>query len=118
MRVDDPRIYLAVERTFLAWIRTAVAFLAFGVAIEKFDFFIKSLKLAYQVEIESGVLHHMGKILILIGLITLFIAKINFWRTLKKIKEEKYETHQKLYLIYGLIIILLAFFLLSYFWFL
>ncbi len=32
----DPRFTLANERTFLAWIRTALAFLAGGVAIEAF----------------------------------------------------------------------------------
>jgi putative membrane protein len=29
----DPRFSLANERTFLAWVRTALAFVAFGVAI-------------------------------------------------------------------------------------
>jgi putative membrane protein len=31
--VPDPRFSLANERTFLAWIRTALAFVAFGVAL-------------------------------------------------------------------------------------
>lgn len=33
----DPRFTLANERTFLAWTRTALAFLAGGIAIEAFD---------------------------------------------------------------------------------
>lgn len=33
----DPRFTLANERTFLAWIRTALAFLAGGVAVEAFS---------------------------------------------------------------------------------
>lgn len=33
----DPRFTLANERTFLAWIRTALAFLAGGIALEAFD---------------------------------------------------------------------------------
>ncbi len=32
----DPRFTLANERTFLAWIRTALAFIAAGVAVEAF----------------------------------------------------------------------------------
>lgn len=32
----DPRFTLANERTFLAWIRTALAFLAAGIAVEAF----------------------------------------------------------------------------------
>lgn len=34
----DPRFTLANERTFLAWIRTSLAFLAGGLAIEIFQF--------------------------------------------------------------------------------
>lgn len=34
----DPRFTLANERTFLAWIRTSLAILAAGVAIEEFQF--------------------------------------------------------------------------------
>lgn len=33
----DPRFTLANERTFLAWIRTALALIAAGVALESFD---------------------------------------------------------------------------------
>jgi putative membrane protein len=33
----DPRFTLANERTFLAWTRTSLAFLAAGVALEAFD---------------------------------------------------------------------------------
>ncbi|CAM3180403.1 DUF202 domain-containing protein [Corynebacterium godavarianum] len=33
----DPRFTLANERTFLAWTRTALAFLAGGIALEAFD---------------------------------------------------------------------------------
>ncbi|GGG47219.1 hypothetical protein GCM10011374_07040 [Kocuria dechangensis] len=32
----DPRFTLANERTFLAWIRTSLAFLAGGIAVEAF----------------------------------------------------------------------------------
>jgi putative membrane protein len=42
----DPRFTLANERTFLAWIRTALAFLAGGIAIEAFtaDIFIEPVR--------------------------------------------------------------------------
>jgi putative membrane protein len=42
----DPRFTLANERTFLAWIRTALAFLAGGIAVEAFtsDVFTPGLR--------------------------------------------------------------------------
>ena len=44
----DPRFTLANERTFLAWIRTALAFLAGGIAVEAFtgDVFSSGLRRA------------------------------------------------------------------------
>jgi uncharacterized membrane protein YidH (DUF202 family) len=46
--IEHPRIrnssdHMANERTFLAWIRTSVAVMAFGFVVEKFALFIKQL---------------------------------------------------------------------------
>lgn len=41
MRVDSAmRDHLANERTLLAWIRTSIAFMAFGMGVEKFSIFL------------------------------------------------------------------------------
>lgn len=114
----DPRVYLAAERTFLAWIRTAVAFLAFGVAIEKFDFFIKNIALTYKFQFKGfSEIYHLGKILIFIGIITLLLGKINFYNTLIKIEQKQYITSKKLYLFYTILITLIALGLLLSFFF-
>jgi putative membrane protein len=39
--VDDPRVYLAAERTFLAWIRTSLALMGFGFLIARFAILIR-----------------------------------------------------------------------------
>lgn len=44
--IDRFRDHAANERTFLAWIRTAIALMAFGFVIEKFDLFIHYLAVA------------------------------------------------------------------------
>ncbi len=39
--IDDPRVYLAAERTFLAWIRTSVSLMGFGFVIARFALFLR-----------------------------------------------------------------------------
>ena len=38
----DPRIYMAAERTFLAWIRTGLALMAFGFVVACFAVLLRA----------------------------------------------------------------------------
>lgn len=40
----DPRVYLAAERTFLAWIRTGLSLMAFGFVVARFGLFLRALE--------------------------------------------------------------------------
>jgi putative membrane protein len=42
---QDPRIYFAAERTFLAWLRTALALMGFGFVVARFGLFLRELAL-------------------------------------------------------------------------
>ncbi len=42
----DSRVYMAAERTFLAWIRTGIALMGFGFVVARFGLFLRELTLA------------------------------------------------------------------------
>jgi putative membrane protein len=82
--------HAANERTFLAWVRTAIAVIAFGFVIEKFNLFVLTLANAnaldeerrLQLERLSGPLgRHQGIAMILFGLVLIVIAAARFVRT-------------------------------------
>jgi|HubBroStandDraft_4_1064222.scaffolds.fasta_scaffold749958_1 putative membrane protein len=81
--------HAANERTFLAWIRTAIAIMAFGFLVERFDLFLEiaGRTLARRTLSMGG--HLAGDIagLILMGLggITIIVALVRFRKTSKEI---------------------------------
>jgi putative membrane protein len=84
--------HAANERTFLAWVRTAIAIMAFGFVIEKFDLFLKAL--APQVSLKVIAPHGQkfanaaGLAFIAIGVVMIVIAGIRFTATAKAIDTE------------------------------
>ena len=43
---QDPRIYFAAERTFLAWLRTGLALMGFGFVVARFGLFLREIAVA------------------------------------------------------------------------
>ena len=82
--------HAANERTFLAWVRTGIAVMAFGFVIEKFNLFVLTVATAtsldagrrLQLERLSGPLgRYDGLALILVGLALVVVAAARFVRT-------------------------------------
>jgi len=42
--VDDPRVYLAAERTYLAWVRTSLGLIGFGFVVARFGHALQMLE--------------------------------------------------------------------------
>jgi len=81
--------HAANERTFLAWIRTAIAIMAFGFLVERFDLFLEiaGQSLARRpLSVGGQSLGNVaGLILIRIGAAMIVLALLRFRRTTKEI---------------------------------
>jgi putative membrane protein len=84
--------HAANERTFLAWVRTAIAVMAFGFVIERFDLFLQvaAPQLAQrQAAPHSQMIANIaGLAFIGIGVVMIVIAGIRFRKTAKDIESE------------------------------
>jgi putative membrane protein len=84
--------HAANERTFLAWVRTAIAVMAFGFLIERFDLFLKfaAPQLAQQQITPHGqaFANAAGLAFIGIGVAMIVLAGIRFIKTAKDIESE------------------------------
>jgi len=68
MEPCDPRVYLAAERTFLAWIRTGLAFMGFGFIVARLSPFLREEAQGNLIS-AAGISQVTGIILILLGII-------------------------------------------------
>jgi len=77
--------HAANERTFLAWVRTSIAIMAFGFLVEKFDLFLEfaSKSIAARMPFVGGQLvgNIAGLLLIALGGATMVLAIIRFRQT-------------------------------------
>ena len=75
---NDPRVYLAAERTFLAWIRTGLALMGFGFVVARFGLFLRELSSTRpDLHIRSsGFSTGTGTALILIGVIMNVVSAV------------------------------------------
>ncbi len=86
--------HAANERTFLAWVRTAIAVMAFGFLVERFDIFLKIAGKSLGKPIgmsgqEAGSL--VGLALIIAGALMVTAAMLRFVRNRADIADE--QTH-------------------------
>ena len=88
--------HAANERTFLAWVRTGIATIAFGFVVEKFNLFVRTLAEANALgdsknlrlqELSGAFSHYDGLALILVGIAIIVVSLVRFIRTSRLIDD-------------------------------
>jgi putative membrane protein len=83
----DPRVYMAAERTFLAWIRTGLGLMGVGFAVARFGLFLRQMAAteARALEHATGLSVWSGVALVTLGVIVNAIATVRHFRVVREL---------------------------------
>ncbi|MBL1208944.1 DUF202 domain-containing protein [Geminocystis sp. GBBB08] len=96
------RDHLANERTYLAWMRTAVSLMGFGVVILR-------LRAFHPPELpRPGLGWKMGLVFSLVGLLTVLLSTVQYFVVRRDIEEDTYEPPDRWVILFSLAITLLG----------
>ncbi|HEV2540486.1 MAG TPA: DUF202 domain-containing protein [Frateuria sp.] len=90
--------HAANERTYLAWVRTAIAVMAFGFLIERFDLFIayastSASHAARKLHLHLRTTEWIGLLLIVFGALIILLASARFLRNRRDIALARTEAY-------------------------
>lgn len=96
------RDHLANERTYLAWMRTAIALMGFGVVIVRFRYLLLGEA--------AGSTHgwQLGLVFAGIGLLTVLLSTLHYFAVRRAIEADAYEPVGRWVILFSLAIILLG----------
>jgi putative membrane protein len=106
------RDHLANERTFLAWLRTAVSVISLGIAINRFSLYLNQLGETEGVpkRLGEGVFisaERLGLGLILFGMLGLILSALRYKRTYERLERGTYKPdHTIIWVTTGAVLIL------------
>jgi putative membrane protein len=109
--------HLANERTFLAWLRTAIGIMAFGFVVVKFSLFVKQLSIALGKPVpglNKGLSNLLGISLVVIGALATAFAWARYERTKKRIDRGEYESSPILIYVITAVILVVSLLLIFY----
>jgi putative membrane protein len=89
----DPRVYMAAERTLLAWIRTGLALMGFGFVVARFGLFLSELKaMQPALQISSfGFSLWVGTAMIVVGVLVNIGSAMQHVYTIRALKRGEYD---------------------------
>lgn len=88
-RTPNVSDYLAAERTFLAWIRTGIAFMGFGFVVARFGLFLERLMLLEPAVKGShqGLSIWFGTAMIVMGVATNCFSAFHYVRLVRQLNQ-------------------------------
>src|SRR5579862_1961911 len=100
--IKNYRDHAANERTFLSWVRTGIAVIAFGFVIEKFNLFMLTLastaldatQRAHLAGVTGRLGRYDGMALIIGGLALVVLATVRFMRTTRLLDDAQSHAAQ------------------------
>jgi putative membrane protein len=116
-KIRNRRVHMANERTFLAWIRTSIAIMAFGFVVEKFSLFVKQM--GYYLGKEAapppqGYSAIIGIILVGLGVVMGVLAFIHYKKVERQIDDDTYSSSPILSVMLFLSVLAIGIFLVMY----
>ena len=93
---QDPRIYFAAERTFLAWIRTGLGLIGVGFAVSRFGLFLRELSNAPH----HSTMHSVatGVMLVVFGVAVLIAATLQHLTVTRRLAHGTFQPGRPSYL--------------------
>jgi len=90
---SDPRIYLAAERTFLAWLRTGISLMGFGFVVARFGLFLHEMAANNETTKlpHAGFSLPAGILLIALGAIVSVVAAVRHRRAVRAIDRGQFR---------------------------
>ena len=111
-KIDRQREHQANERTFLAWLRTSIALIGFGLTISRFGLFLHELQT--NLTQQNNVTHSfitsqtIGISLVIVGIIIIILAVWRYNQVFQQIEQANYQPNRLMVWITAAIVIILG----------
>ena len=85
---QDPRVYFAAERTFLAWIRTGLGLMGVGFAVARFGLFLRQIRATetHSAMTEGGMSVWSGVAIVFLGVIVLASSTMQHLEVIRELR--------------------------------